>query len=180
MSKNSLKKYVKTACLNNHFKYLIREKNKMSKGSCLNYSKLETQKYLKSGNGLSVHLMRSILQTRIRDLSLKCNFRNAYQDTKCLVPECIGEDETKHVFECQFLGGGNEIIQNHLPFEDLYGCDVKKQINVMNILKARLQHRSKYLAPENKRRGPGGPRKGKKVSLATREAKQKNITYNHK
>ena len=172
-SKTGFKKYLKEACLKSHFKHLIKEKKKLSKGSRLDYDKLEIQNYLKSGNGLSVHTMRTILQTRIRDLPLKCNFRNAFIDTKCLAPGCKGEDETKHIFECQYLGQSHEVTQNLVSFEDIYCCNVKKQSDVINVLKVRLQQRSKFVAPQNKTWGPGGPGKGKKISLVTREAKYK-------
>ena len=172
-SKSSFKKLTKKASKTFSFLHLMKEKAKLSKGSDLNYNELKTQNYLVSGNGLSVHLMRSILQTRIRDLQLKCNFRNAYADTKCLVPLCMGEDRTRHIYECPFLCPTNQVSQNLLAFQDIFGCDVKKQSEVMFILKERLQERSKYITPENKTRGPGGPRKERKVSLVTREAKHK-------
>ena len=166
--------------MTSNFKKLLHEKDKLSKGSLLKYNKFEAQKYLQSGSGLSLHMMRSILQTKIRDLPLKCNFKNAHKDTKCLVAACQGQDETKHIFECNYLSPKNEILNGFLEFEDIYGCDTSKQFAVMNILQTRLQERKKYLAPENKTRGPGGPRKRKKLSLVTREAKQNKKYHKQK
>ena len=34
------------------------------------------------------------LKINIQDLPLKCNFKNAHNDTKCLFPVCKGQDET--------------------------------------------------------------------------------------
>ena len=173
MSKNVFKKYLKTKCHNFNFQFMMNEKPKSSKGILLTFETLQVQNYLRSASGLSVHMMRNIFQTRIRDLPLKCNFKNAHKDFKCLVPQCQGQDETKHVFECQYLSSENELSQNLIAFEDIYGSDVKKQFVVMNILKTRLQKRRTFIAPENMKRGPGGPRKGKRFNLVTREAKQK-------
>ena len=50
MSKSSLKKIVKEKTTNAAFQYLIKEKNKQSKISHINYSKLEIQEYLLEGN----------------------------------------------------------------------------------------------------------------------------------
>ena len=98
-SKQNFKRIVKDACKNAAFNFLIKQKSKLSKGSNIVYTQLQTQNYLMSGNNLSIHTMRQIYDLRVRNTQVKCNFPGKFSDTKCLTG-CGGEDSLSHIWEC--------------------------------------------------------------------------------
>ena len=90
-----LKEATEGACLED----LLREKGKQSKGKELNYSSLELQPYLKSGNGISIENMRHIYFSRCRENFLKANFKSLFQEDNCVAPLCgeKGGDRETHM-----------------------------------------------------------------------------------
>ena len=109
MSKNMFKNVVKNACKQSAFCYLLEQTAKLSKGSEITYTKLETQNYLKPGYNLTVCEMRNIFMIRLRNLNLKCNFPSMYSDRKCIVNPCSGEDSQIHLYSCEYLETSNTI-----------------------------------------------------------------------
>ena len=99
MTKQKFKALVKSSCETACFRYLLNEKQKLSKGKELIYTKFETQMYLNPGMGISVDTMRKIYHIRCREVFVKCNFPSAFSDKKCLAPH-VEIDEQSHVYSC--------------------------------------------------------------------------------
>ena len=145
----------------------------MSKGKELSYSKLGTQPYFKSGNGLSPEDMRRIYALRTRALPLKCNSPSQYSDRLCLVNECTGEDREIHIYSCEFLTDGNEVTICNTSYEDIYKNNVLNQKTIMERFFERFQRRKK-LQPSHCRDGPEAPQGSKPSgSRGVREEKNK-------
>ena len=79
MGKQSFKQLVKESCENACFRRLVSEKEKLSKGSEIVYTKLETQPYLLPDSGLSVEMMRNFFHVKCRELPVKANFPSAFE-----------------------------------------------------------------------------------------------------
>ena len=109
LSKRKFKAIVKSACKDACFRKLLSQKQKLSKGSEIDYIKFETQSYLKPGHGLPTETMRKIYHTRYRETYLKCNFPAQFSDKRCLSPCVNGEDREKHIFHCIYFSNRNEI-----------------------------------------------------------------------
>ena len=137
MTKKNFKQLVNTKCESSNLKFLLERKSKLSKGKEICYAKLETQKYLKAGNGLSPDNMRWIYALRCRSLPLKCNAPSQHSNIMCLAPGCAGEDREVHVYSCQLLSNKNELTQNNLEFSKIFSSGVSDQLLVMNVFKAK-------------------------------------------
>ena len=101
-TKTKFKVLVKKACESACFSKLLEEKSEVSKGKEIIYDKFQIQPYLSSGTGLSSESICNILKCRIRDLDVKQNFANAYEDTKCPFSLCISSETQFHLFTCNF------------------------------------------------------------------------------
>ena len=134
LSKTRFKTIVKQACINAAFSYLLVQTSKLSKGSEIVYSKLETQSYLKPGNNLTLTDMRNIFMIRMRNLPLKCNYPSMYPDRKCLAPDCSDSDSQIHIWTCKYLETKTSICVNDVNYTDIFKNDVNKQFHVMQVM----------------------------------------------
>ena len=166
------------------FQYLLSEKQKLSKGSEIEYTNFKTQSYLKPGFGISVELMRKIYHIRCREIFVKSNYPAAFSDKKCPAPH-LEIDQQIHVFYCSFFMKQNEIISPNLKYEDIFENNVKKQIEVATIFYARLDIRKSYLpqhqpgvrAPADPSRVPG---RGPVQRLGIKEARKNKKSNKNK
>ena len=183
LSKNKFKAIVKDACHRAFFKELQINRQKLSKGKEIMYTKLETQSYLKPGYGLSVHEMQKIYYLRCRENYLKCNFPLIFGDTNCVAsPRCLdGQDSEIHVYNCFYSTQPNQVTVQNLEFENIFKNDVPRQIEVMNIFYQKLEARKSFLpcdspvskAPDDPSRGGGRGRGRAQPSLGIKEAKER-------
>ena len=88
LSKQKFKTLVRASTLRACFQYLLSEKQKLSKGSEIEYTNFKTQSYLKPGFGISVELMRKIYHIRCREIFVKSNYTAAFSDKKCPFVYC--------------------------------------------------------------------------------------------
>ena len=143
----------------------------------MNYNKFETQRYRKSGNGLSSENMRWIYALRCRTLPLKCNAPSQHTDNLCLAPGCLGEDRNEHVYSCQYLSEGNQITENNHKFDDIFSKDVKKQLLVLNIFRKQYEKRREFIS-SNVRGYPEAPQdsmfSGSREIRSTKRKRNKN------
>ena len=117
--------------------------------------------------------MKRIFALRTRALPLKCNAPSKHSDNFCLVPECLGEDRETHIYDCQFLKNENDITQNNNEYNDIFSCDVSKQVKVMHRFFDKYQKRNLFLSSHQ--RGPGAPQENQSFgSRKTRIAKKKH------
>ena len=119
MSKLKFKTMVKESSKKACFQYLLCEKQKLSKGSEIKYTKFKTQPYLKPGVGISAELKRKIYHIRCREIFLKSNYPAAFTDKKCPAPH-LEIDQQSHLFHCSFFTEQNEIMPPYLKYEDIF------------------------------------------------------------
>ena len=103
------------------------------------------QPYLQPGNDLNMHQMRKILKLRIRDVQES----KGNCPKECPMPSCHEYMTQKHVFYRTAISNQNEMISESITYEDLFRNDVKKQIQVMNLMYSRLKKIREYLEEEN-------------------------------
>ena len=145
-SKTGIKKRLNESINKAALDYLIKTKNKQSKGRDLFYHSLEMQPYFLPQNRLSIRQMQQIFQLRSRNLPLKANFPNQFNDKRCVIPECSDQDSQKDLFHCKYLDPKNILMERSIEYEDLFSNDVKKQVLVMNILYKKYNSRLEYMA----------------------------------
>ena len=137
---------IKMAC----FLSLVKEKESLKKGKELQYTGLETQAYLHPDSGLSIENMRKIYHIRCREPQLKCNYPSAYKDRNCPYEGCVSEDTQYHLFTSSCFSDENQIMNINMRYEDIFGCDVESQYNVMKIFFSKLENRRKLLILSNR------------------------------
>ena len=152
ISKNRFKKIVREACYRTAYRYLIEEKNKLSKGNNLVYTSLKTQNYLKPGTGLNTQDIKQIYSIRTRNLFLKTNFPGMYFDDKCVNVNCQEKDTEFHLFYSDCFNEGNPIMQQNIEFNQIFSNNVFEQKVIKDILIERYQKRLKTLSSSGRSR----------------------------
>ena len=137
------------------FAFLLKQKEKLSKGKEIQYNQLKLQNYLKSGNNLSVEQMRIIFMIRSRNLPVKRNFSKQFPDTKCVIPQCQGQDSQIHLFYCECIDNTNIISTLHTSeYSDIFSENIIKQTLSMQILMKKYEGRQKFLSPHPRQGDP--------------------------
>ena len=146
--KNKFKELVKEKTKKASFEKLLKDRGKLHKGREIEYEELETQGYLRPGNQLNIHEMRKILQIRIRDTSVRANYKNAHKNTTCPAPDCNYEETQKHLYSSNCwikVKEGFPVSSNSSNYEDIFEQDVKKQFEVMSIIFQKLTQRDEVI-----------------------------------
>ena len=125
MSKLKFKRIVNIAVKKAALKFLSDHMEKLHKGKEIAYTTLKTQDYLKSGNGLNSTDMKDIFKMRSRNIFVKTNFPNMFNDDKCVVNLCTGKDDQKHIFECTHLKT-NKFSVDNVKYEEIFSNEVSK------------------------------------------------------
>ena len=137
------------------FRYLVKIKNKQSKGKYLEYISLKMQPYLMAQSNLTPHQMCQIFQVRPKNLLLKSNFSSQFDNKDCVVEECGGEDSQEGLYSCEYLEPLNIVTREDVRYEDIYGNDVYKQQIVTQIIFQKCKSRQNYLNSRIERGKPG-------------------------
>ena len=90
--------------------------------------------------------MQKIFEARSRNIYIKKNFPNIFQDTKCVIPECDREDSQYDLFYCEFLSPRNQMMINPVQYRDIFSNCVEKQLLVTQILNQKYESRMKFMA----------------------------------
>jgi len=176
-SKRQWKQIVKDASQKACFKSLLSDKSKLSKGKEIKYDKFVMQPYLKSGGNITSEVKRKIFTIRTRDLNIRGNFKNSYNDIKCQVPECDEQETQKHVFQSYCIHTSTIHDPNvSIKYEEIFGENVSSQSYVANVIYRNIERRNNIIpsagGPEEPRRRGG--RKNKAAaspSLVIRKAR---------
>ena len=141
----------------------------------INYDTFQTQTYLKPGSGMSSESMKWIFVIRSRDLAIRGNFPNSHKNVKCVIRECSENIESqRHIFSCPFLAPSNEIISNDISYDDIFGNNVTKQCQVMEIMRKRYSIRNEYVN-NCCNDSPLGPGANPAIKKAKRSRKKKKV-----
>ena len=107
----------------------------------ISHTNLEMQEYLEA-NEMTVQEAKFLFAARSRMLDVRCNYREKYFTTLC--PCCnLEEDNQEHLLTCQKLDDLRTTVQILPNYQDLFCCNLKQQINLSRILKAKFSSRKK-------------------------------------
>ena len=116
----SFKKKVKEACKKYTFNELMEIRSRHSKSKLVEYSKLETSKYLLS-NIFTVAQSKLLFKLRSRMLDVKMNFKNKFNDDINLLKcnQCnTGElDDQSHIISCKVIDNNKNLT---IKYSDLF------------------------------------------------------------
>ena len=152
MTKNKFRNLVKKKTLEKALQHLNQVKAKHSKVLHLTHTKLEMQKYLEE-NEMSIHECKFLFSLRSRMIDVKTNYREKHSDTMC--PCCEEtEDSQQHLLSCSKIESDGEIVSSVPDYQDLFGSNLSKQVNMSRILKNRFGKRKKHTTAKG---GPSDP-----------------------
>ena len=124
------------------FKYLIEKKesrnSERAKGKLLEYNELIMSEYLSSNESeLSIDERKWLLKCRIEDIDINTNRKWNNEESNCTqCPNTLMNQ--KHLLECKYLMGKNEIISFIPTYEDLFKGELEEQIYISRLLKENL------------------------------------------
>ena len=150
-SENQFKTLVDKCIMKRSLSYLKSEQESKSKVSHLNFTDLKIQKYLEA-NPHTYKLGKFICLARSRMLDLGENFKKGKNNIKTLCPVCEDRealDSQQHLLVCPQLVQ-NLLLGNAVKYEDLFGIDLEKQVQVANILQLNLEKRKRILKEKKK------------------------------
>ena len=67
-----------------------------------------------------------IMKVRMRDIDVKENFPNWYDNNKCSAPQCFHAESQRHIFFCEYLNSIGELSFLDTQYEDIYSDDTAK------------------------------------------------------
>ena len=142
------------------FKELVKQKEREASLAHLNNEKisknhtkvmhikheaLKMQDYLEP-NSASIEECKFIFTLRSRMVDIRCNFRGNYNDGDTLCPVCYsGEDTQPHMLVCEDLLESHAVVLDIPEYEDLFGQNLKKKLEVALILKKHFKKRKQLL-----------------------------------
>ena len=145
MSKARFKSEVQNKTKQKAFQYLMGKKesriSENSRGKKLDYIGLEMAGYLSSEETeLSIDEKKWLLKCKIEDIDISENAIWNKGDQIC--ENCPNEVFTqKHLLECNFLQGKNEILTYIPDYNDLFKGDIEEQIYISRLLKENYDRR---------------------------------------
>ena len=172
-SKRKFKEIVRESIRGAAFQKLLSEKINLSKGKDLQYEKLKTQSYLMPGRNININDMRRILQLRIRDAPVRENFKSAYRNTNCPSPECRSEESQLHLFNSSCWMENQLSTNSRTKYEDIFGDNLTKQVEVMSVIYNKLATRDKHLRNDGPLDSRGEGCHSRVPDLVIRKAKKK-------
>ena len=134
-----VKKQEKIASL----EYLNQEKiiKNHSKVLHIPHSLLDMQDYLKP-NSASIEESKFTFSIRSRMLDIRTNFRGKYMDSDTLCPVCVMDEDTQqHLLVCDMLCDPNSLVTSIPCYDELFGENLEKKLNISRILKQHYKKR---------------------------------------
>ena len=140
LSREKIKKLVKTACTDVSFKDLIHEVNSrnLKKIKHIKYDELILQDYLQSKK-ITTSLKKLIFSARTKMLPVGANYG---QETKCFACS-LEQDTNQHLLECITLKlSSADLIENtKIVFEDIYSSNIDKVVETAKLIRSALRTR---------------------------------------
>ena len=100
LSKNKMKKYVKSKIRKAAFNYLLSEKDKKSKIKEISYKKFKLQNYITS-NLFSNYEVQVLIKLRSRNIDVKSNFKTHFRNLQCSINNCSEIEDQQHILKCK-------------------------------------------------------------------------------
>ena len=132
----SFKKYIKKAVNEAAFIFLMNKKESRSKIEPLKYKELQIQSYFKTNNILTDGEKVTLFKLRVREVDVKCNYKNNYKDLKCTFCNSTEDESQYHLLQCEnLIENCKNLADNiNIEYEDIYENDLKQ------VLAAKLLH----------------------------------------
>ena len=144
MSKCSFRNIVRKKTAERTLEYLNEIKGRHSKVMHIPHRKLKMQQYLES-KYLNVHETKFMFSLRSRMIDVKVNYREKHAHVLC--PCCKMEDDSQeHLLSCSKIKAEGTLVSSVPVYQDLFGSNIEKQVNLTRILKKRFEQRKS--APE--------------------------------
>ena len=145
LSKKAFQKIVKDTIRSAAFDYLIKLKNTHSKVAHISYKTLEMQDYLKPSM-FPADLAKFTFLCRSRMLAVGENYRQGNNFTTCPLCQNYTEaDSQLHLLKCVELNS-ETIVNTKFPvYEDLFGQNIERKLNVAAVLKKNYSERVKLI-----------------------------------
>ena len=118
------------------------EQMKQSKSKHFIFEKFEIQDYLLPDINISNEDRKFLISLQCRMIEIKSNFPSKYKDLTCEAG-CEENEKMNHIMRCNILQ--DKYSENNEVFENIYTCDIKKQLIVMNMFKNNLNKRRKII-----------------------------------
>ena len=114
---------------------MLKIKETHSKLKEVEYSKLEMQHYIKSDSNLTDDEKCLLFQFRVRQIDVKCNYKNKYFIHNCDICTSNEKDDQYHLLQCEYLiKHCKKLAENTtVEYEDLFG-DKEKQFQAAKLL----------------------------------------------
>jgi hypothetical protein len=139
MKTSSFRSLVKRKTATEALRYLNLVKSKHTKVLNIVHQKLEISRYF-IGNEMRIQECKFLFALRSRMVDVKANYRDKYWDT--IFPCCKLEDDTQeHLLSCHMIDAGGVMIGTLPNYQDLFGINVDKQMEVSRILRKRFLDR---------------------------------------
>ena len=110
------------------------------------YHELKMQNYLLP-NQMVIKQCKLLFSLRAQMTSVRCNFKNSYDDLTC--PVCENQtyqDTQSHILQCKILIENENILAgNQILYSDLFSQDVSKLSVVTFLLEKLLEKRKRLL-----------------------------------
>ena len=154
MSSGTFRNLVQKKAAFKSLEYLNKIKGKHTKVMNIPHKKLMMQNYLET-KLQSRQEAKFLFALRCRMIDVKVNYKNKYSDNIC--PCCHVEvDDQEHLLSCSELDEEGTLVGSSPHYQDLFGNNIEKQINIARILKKRFELRKvlKRMTPLT-RSGPG-------------------------
>ena len=101
--------------------------------------KLKMQEYLETRN-LSVQETKFFFALRSRMINVKVNYTEKHALVLC--PCCkMEEDSQEHLLSCPNIKADGILVSSVPVYQDLFGNNLEKQVNLTRILKKRFEQR---------------------------------------
>ena len=139
MSKTKFKSLLLSKIRKKAFQYLVEKKESRisdnSRGKKIKYMSLEMAEYLSpEETDLSIDEKKWLLKCRIEDIDISEN--GNWNNGTIICKYCHNEAFTqRHLLDCKYLQGKNEILSYIPDYNDLFNGDMKEQIYISRLLK---------------------------------------------
>ena len=121
--------------------YLNQLKGRHSKVMDINHQSLNMQLYLEP-NGMNIQESKFLFALRSRMVDVRANYREKHFITLC--PGCKLEEETQeHLLRCINLKETGTVTSTNPEYQDLFSCNLHKQVNMARILRTQFKLRNK-------------------------------------
>ena len=157
MNKNMYKQMIRKSIKNAALRYLTKKQESHSKINMINYSELETQKYMISPI-FSNEEVNQLHALRAKTTNCKMNFKNRFKVGDLLCNLCENENQDqKHLLQCSVVKRklkSSHVAKQKIEYENIYSDDLNKQKEITSLFLEIFNIKNRLETEENSRLAP--------------------------